>query len=108
MFTKKMFNAKKAKELTKRGTDRKFKARIKEVTTHINNYIEISAMEGDNYTVYSCYENGTLPMASVKRIQDYYCALGYNVEVKVEEPDDCSISIYSRYTFTIDWRDYND
>lgn len=108
MFKKKMFNAKKAKELTKRGTDRKFKARIKEVTTHINNYIEISAMEGDNYTVYSCYDNGTLPMANVKRIQDYYCALGYNVEVKVEEPNDCSISIYSRYTFTIDWRDYND
>ena len=29
-----------------------------------------------------------------------------NVEVKVEEPND--YSAYSRYTFTIDWRDYND
>ena len=106
MFEKKMISAKKAKELTKRGTDRKSKARIKEVTTHINNYIEISAMQGDNYTVYSCYDNGTLPMVNVKRIHEYYCALGYNVEVKVEEPND--YSAYSRYTFTIDWRDYND
>lgn len=106
MFKKKMISAKKAKELTKRGMDRKSKARIKEVTTHINNYIEISAMQGDTYTVYHCYDNGTLPMINARRIQEHYCALGYKVELRVEEPND--YSIYSRYTFVVDWSDYND
>ena len=106
MFKRKMITAKKAQELTKRGTDRKTKARIKDVIKHINNYIEISAMQGDTYTVYSCYDNGTLPMVNVKRIHEHYCALGSNVEVKVEEPND--YSVYSRYTFVVDWSDYND